>query len=89
MIFAGNKNVNIAITIKIYGEVLHKTSSVTYLGDLIDRNLNWKEHVAFIHSKISRASEILHKALHLLTREALITLYYALMYPHLHYCIVI
>ncbi len=52
IIFAGNKNSNVDIGIKISGETLNFSSSVKYLGVLIDHSISWKDHNAYIHSKL-------------------------------------
>lgn len=89
LLYAGNKRIDIDVNLKISGENIVRADSVKYLGVLIDHNISWKDHITFIHSKISRALGIVHAVKHLLVPDTLITLYYTIIYPHLHYCNVI
>ena len=67
---------------------IQNRASIPYkhLGVSIDHKISWKNHISFSHNKISRMVGILHKVKHLLRNEILVTLYYTLIYPYLHYC---
>lgn len=56
-----------------------------FLGILIDENLSWKQHVAFLNNKISRTLFIIKQVKHFLPCESLMTLYYSLIESHLSY----
>ena len=60
-----------------------------YLGIEIDSKLNFKTHISKVQSKISKGVGILYKLNKLLPTRTLITLYYALIFPHLMYGIII
>ena len=47
---------------------------------------SWNEHISYIANKISCSIGVIGKVKHSLPREALITLYYSLIYPYLTYC---
>ena len=47
--------------------------------------LNWKQHIAYIQNKISKITGILCKTRHYVSLKVLRMLYYALIYPYLHY----
>ena len=48
------------------------TECITHiLGVMIDDNLNWKEHIKMIQSKISKTTAIIYKASHVLTERGL------------------
>jgi hypothetical protein len=63
--------------------------AVKFLGIFIDPSLNFKFHINFISSKISKAMYFLRSAKNILTEKALKALYYALVHCHLIYGILI
>ena len=52
---------------------------------MIDESLNWKYHIAFICSRISRNIGIISKLRHYLPIQQLRQLYYNLIYPYMSY----
>ena len=67
---------------------LEQKDHVKYLGVIIDDKLNWKYHISFLCSKISRNTGIFYKLRHYLSLSQLRQLYYNLIYPYLSYAIV-
>ena len=65
------------------------TDNIEYLGIEIDSKLNFKTHIPKVQSKISKGVGILYKLNKLLPTRTLITLHYALIFPHLMYGIII
>ena len=65
-----------------------RTHTTKFLGILIDENLGWKEHINNVCIKLSRLCGIIYRTRHMLTPEALKSVYYSLIYPHLTYGIV-
>ena len=65
------------------------TDLVKYLGIYIDRRLDFKHHISFIESKISRGVGILYKLKNVLPSSALLCVYYSLIHSHLSYGIII
>ena len=59
-----------------------------YLGVFIDSKLNFQKHLDTIERKLSRAVRILCKFKFVLSKEALLKLYHALVHPHLLYGVV-
>ena len=53
---------------------------------LIDDKFTWSSHINDVATKISKSNAILFRLRYILPRQALISLYYALIYPHLIYC---
>ena len=51
--------------------------------------MSWKLHIFHVASKISKSIGIIYKASFCLSRRALRTLYHALVYPYLHYCVTV
>ena len=66
---------------------LNKVNSAKYLGVIIDHNLNWIDHIAYIKNKISKGIGIMYRARHFLNKSSLIGLYYSYMYPYFTYCL--
>lgn len=66
---------------------ISRVTSIKYLGIYIDQQLNWQEHINSICKKISPIIGILSKIRHLVTFPILRQLYYALIHPHILYCI--
>ena len=64
---------------------MKRESCVTYLGVLIDSALSWKNQVEYVAKKIRRSIGILCKLRYFVTKDILINLYYALIYPFLIY----
>ena len=58
---------------------------IKYLGIEIDSQLNFKSHLDNVQSKIAKGLGILFKLNKILTSNALLMLYYALVHPHITY----
>ena len=56
------------------------------MGILIHKSIDWKYHIANIHSKISRSVGVLSKLKCFLPSKILINIYNAIILPHLNYC---
>ena len=67
--------------------ILRKTSSLKYLGVIVDQKLNWIEHISYVKNKISKGIGIMYKARRHLDKKSLLSLYYSYIYPYLTYCI--
>ena len=62
------------------------SNHIKYLGVLINSNLTWKPQIDGIAVRLKRANGILCKLRHLVPRETLKSVYYALFYSHFNYC---
>ena len=60
-----------------------------FLGVYLDEHLNWKYHVNQIHNKIQSNKHMLILAKNHLTEETLSKIYYAHIYSHLSYSLVV
>ena len=58
-----------------------------FLGVIIDDELNWRRHIAYIKNKIAKGMGIILKARKFLSKKILIQLYYSFVFPYLIYCI--
>ena len=61
-------------------------NSTKYLGVYIDHHLNWKDHIAYICSKLSKSTAVIHKTSHVLDTKTLTLLYNAIIFPYHNYC---
>ena len=88
MIFhRSRKKENVSNKVVIDNKELTKVESAKYLGVIIDRKLNWIDHITYVKNKISKGIGIMYKARQFLSKSALLDLYYAYIYPYMTYCI--
>ena len=87
MIFSKNEQKD--IDIKLGNTKLPKVKSTKFLGMWIDQNLNWNEHVSKLKSKIKRNLTILQIGNKYLNSHTKKILYYAQIYSHLSYGLVL
>ena len=71
----------------IDGKKLFPETSTKYLGIILDKNLNWAEHLQYVSKKLSIAGGIMYRLQHYLTSKLLKQVYYSIAYPHLQYAI--
>jgi len=72
--------------LKIGGEKIRPSNHIKYLGVLIDSNLNFRPQINDIATKLKKANGILAKLRHVVPRDILVSIYYALFHSHLGYC---
>ena len=65
------------------GVKIRESSTVKFLGVLLDQHLNWKSHIDNVCSKVARIVGIFHKIKFSVPQNILKSLYYTLVYPHL------
>lgn len=63
------------------------STSVKYLGVHVDAKLTWKDHIAYVCNKISRAIGVMYKIRNHITKEALLLIYRSLVHSYILYCI--
>ena len=73
----------------IIGVIIERVDYTKFLGVLIDSKLNWKKHIDYIRTKISKGIGIMNHVKRNLTKETLTLLYFTLIYPPLSYCIIL
>ena len=78
-------NLDSTIQIAINGSNIEKVNSTKYLGVYIDHHLNWKDHIAYISSKLLKSTALIHKTSHVLDTKTL--LYNAIIFHYLNYCV--
>ncbi|MEO2220739.1 MAG: reverse transcriptase family protein, partial [Nitrosopumilus sp.] len=73
-----NKSINYDLKIKINGKKLIPSSSVKYLGIIIDCHLNWHIHINELSIRLSRAIGMLSKIRHYVKFETLRMIYHGI-----------
>lgn len=73
--------------VKINGEVIEVVHSYKYLGLMIDDELNWKENISKVCSKLASLRGVLCMLKHFIPRRVLMKIYYALDHSHLNYLV--
>ena len=66
--------------------LIKKEDSTKFLGVFLDFQLNWKPHIQYLQSKLSKQCGLIYQTKQVLTKKALLALYNSLIYPHLSYC---
>ena len=73
-------------SIRIENNVIERTESINVLGILIHESLEWKHHIVNISSKLSRSIGVLSKLRNVLPSRVMVSIYNAIILPHLNYC---
>ena len=87
-ILFGNKHTrsDTKFNIMIDGYAIEQVDTAKFLGVFIDAKLTWKKHIDYIALKISRGLAVMGRLRNTLPRNALLMLYYTMIYPYLTYC---
>ena len=80
---------NHEITLNIGGYTLYSSESVKLLGIWIDKYLNWNKHISMLKIKLKQNIHLLTTSRKFLTTQSLKLLYYAHIYSHLTYGLVV
>ena len=85
-----NSNLNVRVDdnnfeLKMGNHVLSRTKTYLYLGLLVDEKLSWANHIDGICKKLSQIAGVIYKTRTLLTKEALMLVYHALVGSKLRY----
>ena len=80
-----NTKLNNSFKIKLDGKRLFPTSSVKYLGVLLDEHLTWSPQISHVQRKLNRAIGILSKLRYQANTDILKTVYHSLFGTHLIY----
>ena len=85
IVFCGKIRKTFSPEITMGSHTLKRVSSTKYLGIMFDEDLNWKCHVSYLSSKISKCCNIMYKMRHLVPLESCISMYYCLFYSKMSY----
>jgi len=78
---------NYDLKIKLDGKRLHPGNCVKYLSVFIDQNLSWSSHIDFVANKLRRANGMLCTLRHVLPKNMMRTVYFALFHSQLSYAL--
>ena len=79
------KTINKHLNFRISGEKINLSSTVKYLGVILQEHLEWKKHIDTLKLKLNRAIGLLSKIRHYVPKFLLRTIYYSIFNSHLIY----
>ena len=86
VIFKHKKNkLECPIIIKLCRKRLCPSNTIKYLGVKIDENLNWKDHIHEIATKLKRANALLFKIRNYVNFNTLKSIYFVIFDSHINY----
>ena len=85
IIFSKNNCITTLPPIYIGNGVIQPTNSTKFLGIYIDSKLNFRSHIDYISSKLSKNLGVLNKVKCFLPSNILLSLYHSLIQPYLNY----
>ena len=72
-------------TLQLCNNDVKQVSCCKYLGVYVDDQLNWKNHIEYVHKKLLKFVSIFYKLRHKVNSQILQTVYFSFIYPHLLY----
>ena len=79
------KKLECTVRIKLSRKRLYPSNSVKYLGVKIVENLNWKDHIHDIATKLNRTNTLLFKTRNYADFNTLKSIYFAIFDSHINY----
>ena len=67
--------------------VLQRVNYTNFLSVIIDDDLKWTNHIAYVKNKIAKGFGIIPRARKFFNRKTLLNLYHAFIFPYLIYCV--
>ena len=71
--------------LKIANNSIERTTSIKFLGVMIDENITWEDHMHTIEKKLAKNLGLLYQAKHILDNESLKTIYFSYIHSYLIY----
>ena len=71
--------------LKINNYKIERSSSVKFLGVMVEEHVNWKDHTNIIEKDLSKNLGLLHKAKQFLNAKAMKSLYFSFIHSYLTY----
>lgn len=75
------------IIIKIDEHLINRVYNTKFLGVIIDSELNWKEQIRQVKSKVGKCLAILYNVKEILSVQSMKLLYNSLVFPYINYCL--
>ena len=64
---------------------IERVRLIKFLGVLLDEHLSWKEHIGYTENKIAKSIDLLSRAMPVLVKHSLLTLYCSYIHTYLNY----
>lgn len=87
MLFTNKKNISVELS--ILGSSIPFVNETKFLGVWIDKRLNWDSHINRLNLKLNQNKNLLHRGKNLLKTATKKLVYYAHLYSHITYGIVV
>ena len=88
MLFRKQKRTDIReLNLRISNDAIQPVDDFNFLGLHINSKLNWETHTNVISKRISRAVGVIKKLQLVFPKTILLTIYNALILPHINYCL--
>ena len=71
--------------LKINNFEIKRTTSVKFLGIMVDENLTWKDHIHILEKKLLKNIGLLYRAKPYLDKNTMTTLYFSFFHSYLNY----
>ena len=75
--------------LSIGGESIKRVEGARFLGVWVDEGLRWTSHIEKVKAKVGRLLGVLGRASTILEGKSILSLYNALVLPHLPYCLMV
>jgi len=72
-------------TLQLCNNDFKPVSCFKYLGVYVDDQLNWKNHIEYVHKKLLKFVSIFYKLRHKVNPQILQSVYFSFIHPHLLY----
>ena len=83
----GNYNKNEELHIGILNKKLENVKNCKFLGVHINEHMNWKDHMIYVKSQLSKATGTINTIKDYVPKKVLRSLYFSLIQPYLIYCL--
>ena len=71
--------------LKINDYDVNRSSSIKFLGVLVDERLSWTDHINILENKLSKNLGLLYKSKYFLNANGIKSLYYSFFHSYLNY----
>ena len=71
--------------LKINNFEIKRTTSIKFLGIMVDENLTWNDHIHILENKLSKNIGLLYRAKPYLDKNTMTTLYFSFFHSYLNY----
>ena len=71
--------------LKIGSKSIKKTSSIKFLGVMLDEHISWKDHIKTVENKLAENIGLLNRVSYFLNRNSLKTIYFSYIHSYLNY----